>query len=314
MKKEIIKTCAAILFTCAVVLSIAGSASAAFMSYTDRSGWESAVSSYEEEVFNDTTLNAGVSVTTDSGYVNTTKEVWWDELVCPAFGQTNTTWQFDTPIIAYGGYWNPGVPSGPGAGIEVEVAINGEWVVVGEIPNNYVNQFWGFVSTEPFSAVRLNNGSNCNGAWTEKYELDNMVYADSIAMNVDIKPSSCPNPFNLKSKGVLPVAILGTEDFDVTTIDPASIKLTLGNGGVSPLRWSYEDVGTPYTGDEECGCNDYNGDGYMDLTLKFRTQEVVSLGLGDYAGEMKPLVVTGNLMEEEGGAPIEGKDCVWILE
>jgi len=36
----------------------------------------------------------------------------------------------------------------------------------------------------------------------------------------DIKPGSCPNPINRNKKGVLPVAICGTEDFDVTTIDP----------------------------------------------------------------------------------------------
>lgn len=41
---------------------------------------------------------------------------------------------------------------------------------------------------------------------------------------IDIKPQSCPNPINVKSRGVLPVAILGTAEFDVTTIDPASIR------------------------------------------------------------------------------------------
>jgi hypothetical protein len=60
-------------------------------------------------------------------------------------------------------------------------------------------------------------------------------------VDVDIKPGSCPNPLNVKSKGVLPVAILGTEDFDVGMIDPTSIMLA----GVSAIRSSYEDVATP---------------------------------------------------------------------
>lgn len=47
----------------------------------------------------------------------------------------------------------------------------------------------------------------------------------SIDIGIDIKPGSCPNPVNIKSKGVFPVAILGTEDFDVDTIDIASIRL-----------------------------------------------------------------------------------------
>ena len=61
-------------------------------------------------------------------------------------------------------------------------------------------------------------------------------------MAVDIKPQSCPNPLNVKKKGVLPIAILGTEDFDVTEIDPASVELEY----ISPLRWALEDVATPY--------------------------------------------------------------------
>ncbi|MHC4725285.1 MAG: hypothetical protein ACYS9V_13755 [Planctomycetota bacterium] len=46
-----------------------------------------------------------------------------------------------------------------------------------------------------------------------------------IPVSIDIKPGSCPNPLNINSKGVLPVAILGTGDFDVQEIDPASIRL-----------------------------------------------------------------------------------------
>jgi len=131
----------------------------------------------------------------------------------------------------------------------------------------------------------------------------------------DIKPGSCPNPFNTTSKGVLPVAVLGSEDFDVTTVDPATIQLTREGYevGVSPLRWSYEDVATPFEG-ELCECHDRKGDGYMDLTLKFETQEVKdTLDLSEEAGKPTPLLVTGNLTEEADGTPIEGSDCVWVL-
>ena len=58
---------------------------------------------------------------------------------------------------------------------------------------------------------------------------------------IDIKPQSCPNPLNVKKKGVLPVAILGTADFDVNEVDPATVELE----GVAPLRWDWEDVATP---------------------------------------------------------------------
>jgi len=140
-----------------------------------------------------------------------------------------------------------------------------------------------------------------------------------IPVYVDIKPGSCPNPLNLKSKGVLPVAVLGTADFDVTTIDPTTVRLALAAGGgepcVSPLRWSIEDVATPFEG-ELCDCHELNGDGYLDLTLKFDTQELVlTLGLDVYAGETIPLILIGNLIGENGeGMPIRGSDCIRILQ
>lgn len=123
---------------------------------------------------------------------------------------------------------------------------------------------------------------------------------------VDIKPGSCPNPLNLKSNGVLPIAILGTEDFDVSDIDPATVRME----GMSPLRWSYEDVSTPYEG-EVCGCTNSTGDGYMDLTLKFDTEELIeSFALNGYSGEAI-LNVTAELTD---GTPVRGEDCIKILD
>ena len=136
-----------------------------------------------------------------------------------------------------------------------------------------------------------------------------------VEVEIDIKPGSCPNPLNVKDKGVLPVAVLGTMDFDVTTIDPGTIRLTREpvDCFVQPIRWSCEDVATPFEG-ELCDCHDLNGDGYMDLTLKFDTQELVScLALEEVAGETIPLKLTGNLKEEAGGTPITGEDCVRVL-
>ena len=128
-----------------------------------------------------------------------------------------------------------------------------------------------------------------------------------ITVAIDIKPGSCPNPLNIKSKGVLPVAILGTDDFDVTTIDPASIRLA----GVAPIRSSIEDVSTPLLEkQDECDCITEGKDGIDDLTLKFDTQEIVSV-LGEVAdGDELVLPLRGELTD---GTPIEGEDCIIIL-
>jgi hypothetical protein len=126
-----------------------------------------------------------------------------------------------------------------------------------------------------------------------------------VAVKVDIKPGSCPNPINVKSRGVLPVAVLGSEDFDVSSIDAASICLA----GVAPIRSSYEDVATPVSKSNECECTTEGADGFTDLTLKFETQMIVE-ALGEVNnGDEFVLELTGVLWDETA---IEGSDCVII--
>jgi len=151
--------------------------------------------------------------------------------------------------------------------------------------------------------------------------LERVVQPRDIPVPVDIKPTSCPNPINTKSQGVLPVAILGTADFDVTQVDPGSVYLVnaalLPDIVAWPLRWSYEDVATPY--EPYLGklgiydCNTLGPDGYLDLTLKFDTQAVVPV-LGTVTdGQAVVLQLRGNLKAEFGGTPIVGEDVVRVL-
>ncbi|MFC1765639.1 hypothetical protein ACFL6U_26635 [Planctomycetota bacterium] len=135
-----------------------------------------------------------------------------------------------------------------------------------------------------------------------------LIEASTIEVSLDIKPTSCPNPVNTKKKGVLPVAVLGTDVFDVTTIDPASIRLQ----GVAPLRYSYEDVTTPVTDGDDCECTTEGPDGVRDLTLKFDSKAIVA-ALGQVNdGEVLSIKLTGTLKEAFGGSNIEGDDCVVI--
>ena len=142
-----------------------------------------------------------------------------------------------------------------------------------------------------------------------------------IEVSLDIHPASCPNPLNTKGKGVMPVAILGTEDFDVTQVDPTTVRIILdpesGEKAV-PLRWSLEDVATPYepsNGVEPCyACTEEGPDGYLDLTLKFDMQEVVAL-LGEVVdGECVVLTITAFLKEEYDGMLLVGEDVVRIIK
>ena len=158
-----------------------------------------------------------------------------------------------------------------------------------------------------------------NQATIDSSELTSTVIQEStdicpVSVYLDIKPGGCPTPINVGSKGVLPVAVLGTNDFDVTTIDPQSISLA----GVSPLRWSIEDVATPYTINvDECNiddCHELTSDGYDDLTLKFDSQEIYA-AIGEvYDRECLILELTGNLTSAHDKRRIKGGDVVSILK
>ena len=144
-----------------------------------------------------------------------------------------------------------------------------------------------------------------------------------ILASLDIKPGSCPNPLNVKSKGVLPAAIMGTENLDVTQVDPDTLRLRLKGTEeplVAPLRWAYADVGEPFEpfiGKEDCfedclvcSCPD----GFLDLVFHFDRQEVIA-AIGEvYDGDCLVLELTGNLQEEFDGTPIVGEDVVRILK
>ncbi len=139
-----------------------------------------------------------------------------------------------------------------------------------------------------------------------------------IEVALDIKPESCPNPLNLRSRGKLPVAILGTADFDVSEIDSATVRLV----GVAALRSKFDDVATPFepfVGREDClDCTAEGEDGFLDLTLKFDRQAVVSAIEDELAaageapladGECAVLILEGELFD---GTAIVGEDVVRI--
>ena len=88
---------------------------------------------------------------------------------------------------------------------------------------------------------------------------------------ISIKPGSNPPPINIGGNGVIPVAILSTNTFDATQVDPS--KVTFGENGTeaSPVSSTLEDV---------------NGDGKLDLVLQFQTQQS-GFHCGDTAALMK---------------------------
>jgi hypothetical protein len=141
-----------------------------------------------------------------------------------------------------------------------------------------------------------------------------------VVLDLDIKPGSCPNSFNRNSHGVLPVGLLGTLQFDVTTVDSASVLLSRADcvaGTVAPHEGPpgphtvLSDVGTPFAG-EPCACHELQGDGIVDLSMQFKTDDLVpALELDALsAGALVELAVSGTLAD---GCEFIAADCVRLV-
>ncbi len=115
---------------------------------------------------------------------------------------------------------------------------------------------------------------------------------------IDIKPGGNPNNINLTSKGVVPVAVLTTDDFDANSIDPITVEFA---GASPPERWKLEDV------DE---------DGDLDMLFHFKTEDLVDLDENSTEATLTATLIdtTTSAMtgETTAGDVIQGTDEVCI--
>ena len=127
--------------------------------------------------------------------------------------------------------------------------------------------------------------------------------------SVDIRPGSWPNPLNLRSRGVLPVALVGSPTLNVGTVDRTSIRLL----NVPAIRSHYDDVTAPPTSAEDCNGSAEPPDGVGDLILHFETEPIVAALLDQWktvgTDAVLPLTLTGKCTDQ---TPFEGTDCVVI--
>ncbi len=161
-------------------------------------------------------------------------------------------------------------------------------------PNPYDNTAK-YLLTTPITTNALKFKGNMNNG-DKMFSISEIQAYGQLAVipvNIDIKLGSDPNSINLGSNGNVPVAILGSPTFDVTTVNPYSISLAGAavnlKGKAQTPQSSYEDV---------------NGDGFMDLIVHVSTKSLV-VSEGDTEA-----VLTGMTYD---GIPISGKDSVRIV-
>ncbi len=112
------------------------------------------------------------------------------------------------------------------------------------------------------------------------------------AVTIDIKPGSDPNCFNSNGHGVIPVAVLGSESFDVTLIDQGS------------LLFSGLEVRVRGNNDPLCNLEDSDGDEFLDLVCKFEDNAAYwNPGAGD-------ATLAGTLLDS---TEFEGTDSICVV-
>jgi len=68
------------------------------------------------------------------------------------------------------------------------------------------------------------------------HDRDNHDWDDFTAVIVDVKPGSKRNRVNLKSKGLVRISIRGSAEYDLASIDIATLRL---EGEIAPLSWRF---------------------------------------------------------------------------
>lgn len=109
-------------------------------------------------------------------------------------------------------------------------------------------------------------------------------------VEIDIRPGNDKNQINLKSNGVVPVAVFSSNDFDATTIDADTVRFGPGEAELHGKMHK----------------KDVDKDGDLDAVFKFKVKDCGFVG---DKGDKLPGTITGSTSDE---IEFEGTDVVLI--
>lgn len=121
---------------------------------------------------------------------------------------------------------------------------------------------------------------------------DDLSGPSEITVEIDIKPGSDPNCFNLNGHGVIPVAVLGSAFVNATQIDAMSLSF----GGL--------EVRVRGNKGPSCSIENSNGDSYLDMVCRFEDDSA------NWSAGEDTAALTGMLFD---GTAIAGSDSICIV-
>jgi hypothetical protein len=184
--------------------------------------------------------------------------VWYNQTSVPS------SWNFfnATELITNG---NLGAVFFASFGSHFVYSINGAGCPASNI---FCDEAWGFWTLDgicwdlPFVGVDMIPVSQATTvAWfltlAANFGETSPTGANCLNVNIDIKPGDDQPIVNLRSQGVVPVAILSTSRFDATKVNPITVRFGRTGTEAAPVHFSMQDV---------------NGDGLPDMVLQFNVQ------------------------------------------
>jgi hypothetical protein len=153
-----------------------------------------------------------------------------------------------------------------------------------------------------FTDLAVNPGTNIflsvwpddrNGAVSNTDIFGQLIAAPTpiTRVDIDIAPGRDPNSINPARRGVIPVAILTTDAFDATTVDPTTVTFGATGTEAGPVRSAQEDV---------------DGDGDTDLILHFSTQ-ATGIQCGNVSASLSGSTFSGQVIQ--GSDSLETVGC-----